>query len=63
LPTLRRGAPAQMTPGCVRKIVFSAPFFGDTVSELTAAEPGPAIGSGTSRVKWRQLSTDTRLNM
>ena len=51
-----------MSPGCVRRVVFGSPNFGETVSELTAAEPGPDV-SGKSFIKWRQLHTATRMNL
>ena len=52
-----------ISPGCVRMVTFSAPFFGSTVSELTVADSGPTDGMGTSKVKWRQLESSTRLNL
>ena len=43
---------------------FAAPFFGETVSELTVAERGgESKEGGRSVVVWRQLETSTRLNL
>ena len=53
----------QISPGCVRRCTFAAPFFGTTTSEMTVAEPGPATGSGKSAIKWRQLESSTRMNL
>jgi len=49
----------EVSPGCVRKVTFAAPFFGETVSELTVAE---TYGE-KSRIVWRQLTSSTRLNL
>lgn len=51
-----------MSPGCVRRVEFGAPFNGETVSELTVAERGPNE-SGSSSIKWRQLESSTKLNL
>ena len=54
----------QISAGLVRKVSFAAPFFGETVSELTVAERGSAdADSGRSEVVWRQLHSSTRLNL
>lgn len=52
-----------MSPGCVRRVSFAAPFFGETVSELIVAEAGEAVDGGRSEVVWRQLHSATRLNL
>ena len=53
----------QVSPGCIRKATFAAPFYGETVSELTVADAGAADGSGVATIKWRQLEASTRLNL
>merc|ERR1712185_278325 len=50
-----------ISPGCVRKVTFAAPYFGETISELTKAEKGAAGSKST--IVWRQLSSSTRLNL
>jgi len=60
---LRAGYSGEISPGCVRRCTFAAPFFGTTTSEMTLAEPGPATGSGKSAIKWRQLESSTRMNL
>lgn len=52
-----------MSPGCVRKVAFAAPFYGETISELSVADPGDDGQVGVSRIVWRQLSTSTRLRL
>ena len=59
-----RGRAAQLSVGCVRQVSFAAPFFGETVSELTVAARGAPEGEeGRSEVVWRQLDSATRLNL
>ena len=54
----------EMSAGCVRKVSFAAPFFGETVSELTVASRGEdGKEEGYSEVVWRQLKSETRLNL
>lgn len=53
----------EMSPGCVRQVSFAAPFFGETISELTVAEPGAPGEDGRSELVWRQLHSSTRLNL
>lgn len=54
----------EVSPGCVRKVSFASPFFGETVSELTVSNPGSASKEGdVCEVVWRQLSSSTRLNL
>lgn len=60
---LRPGYTEEVSPGFVRKCTFAAPFFGETISELTVAEPGTRFGPGKSSIKWRQLESSTRLNL
>jgi hypothetical protein len=50
-----------ISPGCVRKVTFPAPYFGETISELTVAEKGTAGSKST--IVWRQLTSSTRLNL
>ena len=60
---LRAGYTQEMSAGCVRKATFVAPFYGETTSELTMAERGPHQGYGKSYIVWRQLESQTRLNL
>ena len=52
-----------MSPGCVRRVEFAAPFYGETTSELMVCDRGPDRGDGVSQIIWRQLESSTRLNL
>jgi len=50
-----------VSPGCVRKVTFASPYFGETISQLSIADRGAP--GGASRIVWQQLQSTTRLNL
>ena len=65
ITVLREGYSGGMSAGCVRRVGFVAPFYGETISELMVAERGPddRREHGKSCIVWRQLESSTRLNL
>ena len=62
---LLASCPQLLSPGCVRRASFAAPFYGETTSELIVAQRGDPDNEAhaTSSLVWRQLDSATRLNL